>query len=58
MQRNATWDVFDQNSTYSGSLELPARLRVLKIEKGMLFGIEKDENGLAALEGYLVWSEH
>lgn len=52
LDREAEWDVFDRELSYSGSVLLPAKIRVRVITDSHLYATEKTEGGATAIVRY------
>lgn len=45
-----TWDVFDSELRFLGSVELPPRFRILRFREGAVWGVRKDEADVELVE--------
>lgn len=45
-----TWDVFDGELRFLGSIELPPRFRIVRFTEGSMWGVRKDENDVELVE--------
>lgn len=45
-----TWDIFDGELRFLGSIELPPRFRIVRFTQGSIWGVRKDENDMELVE--------